>query len=159
MAKFFWSYCWDMTSSCWHKRCSKYSNFVRFLRLLKRIILKSIIFFLLHRYKLTYNSRNNNWLMTYNRLCNEHFKHWKKCVFFKVTSQKHCRLMYINHNQRYSDNKYLNKRHNIIKGLSETLNFNKSTKNVMSKRLLYPDFKNSHVDIKLKLLVLTCKSM
>ena len=116
-------------------------------------------FFLLHRYKLTYNSRNNNWLMTYNRLCNEHFKHWKKCVFFKVTSQKHCRLMYINHNQRYSDNKYLNKRHNIIKGLSGTLNFNKSTKNVMSKRLLYPDFKNGHVDIKLKLLVLTCKSM
>ena len=29
----------------------------------------------------------------------------------------------------------------------------------MSKMLPYPDFKNSHVDIKLKLLLLTCKSM
>ena len=29
----------------------------------------------------------------------------------------------------------------------------------MSKRLPYPDFKNSHVDIKLKLLMLTSKSM
>ena len=48
--------------------------------------------------------------------------------------------------------------HNI-KGLSGTLNCNKLTKNVMSKRLPYPDFKNSHVDIKLKLLMLTSKSM
>ena len=52
-----------------------------------------------------------------------------KNVFFEVTSQKHCKLMYINDNQTYSDNKYLNKRHNIIKSLSGTLNFNKSTEN------------------------------
>ena len=67
--------------------------------------------------------------MTYNFLCNEHLKYWKKCGFFEVTSQKHHKLIYINDIQKYSDIKYLNKRHNIIKGLSGTLNFNKSTKN------------------------------
>ena len=67
--------------------------------------------------------------MTYNCLYNGHFKQWKKCVFFEVTSQKHRKLIYINDNQRYTDNKYLNKRHNIIKSLSGTLNFNKSTEN------------------------------
>ena len=45
--------------------------------------------------------------------------------FFEVTSQKHHKLIYINYNQRYSDNKYLNKVHNIIKDLSEPLNCNK----------------------------------
>ena len=49
-----------------------------------------------------------------------------------------------------SDNKYLNKVHKIVTN---------KQKNVMSKRLPYPDFKNSHADIKLKLLILTCKSM
>ena len=83
----------------------------------------------------------------------------EKCAFFKVTSQKHHKLIYINNIQWYSDNKYLNKVHNIIKGLSGILNCNKQTKNVMSKRLPYPDFKKGHIDIKLKLLMLTCKSM
>ena len=55
----------------------------------------------------------------------------KKCAFFEVTSQKHHTLIYIyiyiyiNYNRRYSDNKYLKKVHNIIKGLSGTLNCNK----------------------------------
>ena len=53
----------------------------------------------------------------------------KNVFFFEVTSQKHHKLVYINDNQRHSDNKYLNKVHNKIKGLSETLNFKKSTKN------------------------------
>ena len=72
-----------MTSSCSYKRCRKYSNFERFLRLPKRIILKNMIFvFLLwHRYKPHYNSRINNWLKTYNHLCNKHFKNWKKGFF------------------------------------------------------------------------------
>ena len=35
------------------------------------------------------------------------------------------KVVYVNYSQRYSDNKYLNKVHNIIKGLSETLNCNK----------------------------------
>ena len=42
----------------------------------------------------------------------------------------------------YSDNKYLNKVHNITKGLSGTLNFNEYTKNETRKRLPYSDFKN-----------------
>ena len=42
----------------------------------------------------------------------------------------------------YSGNKYLNKVHNITKGLSGTLNCNKYTKNVTIKRLPYSDFKN-----------------
>ena len=53
------------------------------------------------------------------------FKTGKNCVFFEVTSQKHQKMVYINDIQRYSDNKYLNKVHNIIKGLSGTLNCNK----------------------------------
>ena len=116
-----------MTSSCSHKKCRKYSNFVRFLRLPKRIIVKNkiFVFLLWHRYKPNYNSRNNNRLKIYNYLCNEHFKIWKKCAFFEVTSQKHHKLIYINDNQRYGDNKYLNKVHNVIKGLSGTLNSNK----------------------------------
>ena len=131
LSKFFWGYSWNITSLCWHKRCRKYSHFVRFLSLLKRVNFKKVIlvFLLLHRYKLIYNSRNNNWLMTYNSLCNEHFKHWKKWVFFEVTSQKHHKLIYINDNQRYSYNKYLNKVRNNIRGLSGTWNFTKSTKN------------------------------
>ena len=69
--------------------------------------------------------------------------------------------MYVctNDNQWYTDNKYLNKKHNTIKGLLGTLYLNKSTKNVMSKRLPYLEIKNSHVDVKLKLLVLTCNSI
>ena len=59
----------------------------------------------------------------------------------------------------YCDNKYLNRVLIIIKSLSRTLDFNKYTKNVMSKRLHFPDFKNSHVDIKSKLLMLKCRSM
>ena len=47
-------------------------------------------------YKPNYNSRKDNWLKTYNYLCNEHFKNWKKCAFFEVTSQKHLKLLYIN---------------------------------------------------------------
>ena len=48
--KFFWSYYLDITSSPSHKRWGKYSYFVRFLRLPKKIILKSKIFvFLLLR--------------------------------------------------------------------------------------------------------------
>ena len=35
-------------------------------------------------------------------------------MFFEVTSQKHNKLIYINDNQRYRDNKYLNKVHNTI---------------------------------------------
>ena len=50
-----------------------------------------------------------------------------KKIFFEVTSQKHHKLIYINDNQRYSDNKYLNKEHNV-KHLSGTLNFKKLTK-------------------------------
>ena len=50
----------------------------------------------------------------------------KTCALFEVTSQKHQKkLIYINDNQRYSDNKYPNKMHNAIKGLSGTLNCNK----------------------------------
>ena len=44
--------------------------------------------------------------------------------FFEVTSQKHHKLIYKNDNQSYSDNKYLNKVHNI-KDLLGTLNCNK----------------------------------
>ena len=46
---------------------------------------------------------------------------------FSVTSQKPHKLIhiYITDNQKYSDNKHLNKVHNIIKGLSKTLNCNK----------------------------------
>ena len=67
--------------------------------------------------------------MTYNCLCNENFKHWKKIFFFWGYFSKAPQTdIYINDNQRYSDNKYLNKRYNIT-GLSGTLNFNKSTKN------------------------------
>ena len=36
-----------------------------------------------------------------------------------LISQKHHKLIYINYNQRYSDNKYLNKVHNIIKVYQE----------------------------------------
>ena len=43
---------------------------------------------------------------------------------FEVTSPKHHKLININDNQRSSDNKYLNKVHNI-KGLAGTLNCNK----------------------------------
>ena len=80
------------------------------------------VFHLLHRYKPNYNSRKDNWLKAYNYLYNEPFKNWKKCASFEVTSQKHHTLLYINDNQRYSDNKYLNKVHNITKGLFEYLN-------------------------------------
>ena len=104
LSKFFWDYYWDMTSSCLHKRCRKYSNFVGFLRLQKRIILKNMIFvfLLLQMYKPKYNSWNNNRL-------NRTLQKLDKMRFFKVTSQKHHKLMYIKYNQRYSDNKYLNK--------------------------------------------------
>ena len=49
----------------------------------------------------------------------------EKMFFFEVTSQKDHKLIYINDKQRCSDNKYVNKEHNIIKGLSGTLNYNK----------------------------------
>ena len=68
--------------------------------------------------------------------------------FFEVTSQKYHKLIYKNDNQSYSDNKYLNKLHNIIKDLSGTLNYQRKTKKVMDKRLLYPGFKNGQVHIK-----------
>ena len=43
--------------------------------------------------------------------------------------------IYVYDNQRYS-NKYMNKVYNIIKVLPGTLNCNKQTKNVMSKKTL-----------------------
>ena len=49
----------------------------------------------------------------------------RKCDFSMVTSQKHCKLIYMNDDQKHSDNKYLSKINNIIKGLSGTLNCNK----------------------------------
>ena len=42
---------------------------------------KISVFLLLHRYKLNYNSRNNNCLKTCNYLCNEHFKNWENVPF------------------------------------------------------------------------------
>ena len=58
--QFFWGYYWDMTSSCLHKRCRKYSNFDA----TKKNNFKNMIFvfLLLQRYKPKFYSRNNNWL-------------------------------------------------------------------------------------------------
>ena len=46
----------------------------------------------------------------------------KKFFFWGYFSKAPQTDIYINDNQRYSDNKYLNKRYNIMKGLSGTLN-------------------------------------
>ena len=48
-----------------------------------------------------------------------------------------------NDNNRYNNNKFLNKPH-IMKVLYRALNCNKYTKNVMSKRLPYRYCSNSH---------------
>ena len=55
----------------------------------------------------------------------------------------------MSNSKKCSDNKYLKKVHNIIKALPGTLNSNKKTKTLMSKRLPYPDFENGHVNFKL----------
>ena len=73
LPKLFWGYDWDMTLSCSCKRCRKYSNFVRFLSLLKRTVLKNMIFvfLLLDRYKRNYNSRTiTGWRHTINFVLN-----------------------------------------------------------------------------------------
>ena len=100
--QFFLGYYWNITSSCLQKRCRKYSNFVRFLRLPKRIIFKNMIFLFL----LLKGVRLNTILETipgwiYIQLPLQ----WtlpklEKICFFQVTSQKHYKLIYINYNQR-----------------------------------------------------------
>ena len=106
LSKFFWGYYWDMTSFCSHKRCRNYSNFVRFLRLPKKILFKNMIlvFLLFHKYKPNYNSRINNWLkrcnycngtQTHNQLvCKQTLKMvglsvclWTKWLWVPVTLQ------------------------------------------------------------------------
>ena len=84
------------------------------------------VFLLLQGYKPKDNSRNNNWL---NRHAITFVMNTsttgKNFAFFEVTSHKHHKLIYISYNQRYSDNKYLNKVHNFIISLPGTLNCNK----------------------------------
>ena len=72
-----------------------------------------------------YNASNNNWLKTCNYLCMNTLKTRKKCFFGGCFSKEPETDIYINDNESYSDNKYRNKIHNIVKGLSGALNYNK----------------------------------